>query len=174
MPLYCETGTYLSFLHEPLNTITNAAGLIAVFFIYRLLNKNGTPWYTYPLLALILASVVGSFFWHGLREGWALSLDTLPGIIALCFFAYLWAAELWNRWAGYSFVAALMLSAATLITFFDVPFMFRFFLPVTLFTSILIIGTFLRDRRIGIIALCMLGILVASAGLGTADMDLCC
>ena len=172
MPLYCETGQMLGLLHEPLNTVTNAAGLIAVFFIYRLLRKHGAPWFIYPFLALMLASVLGSFFWHGTRSGIALSFDTLPGIAALCFFTFVWASELWNRWRGYAFVTVFVLAVA-IAAFLPIPFMFRFFIPVILLSLFLIGISFRRDKKAGWFGVGMLCVLLLSAGFRTIDLAAC-
>jgi len=159
-------------LHEPLNTVTNAAGLIAVFFIYRLLRKHGAPWFIYPFLALMLASVLGSFFWHGTRSGIALSFDTLPGIAALCFFTFVWASELWNRWRGYAFVTVFVLAVA-IAAFLPIPFMFRFFIPVILLSLFLIGISFRRDKKAGWFGVGMLCVLLLSAGFRTIDLAAC-
>lgn len=75
---YCER-TDASFWAEPLNAITNAAFVIAAYFLLRLWRSQpNKPW---PLTAMIICIAVigaGSFLFHTHANTWSMLADVIP------------------------------------------------------------------------------------------------
>jgi hypothetical protein len=113
MPFYCETGHPWLGMAEPVNTITNAAILIAAWLAYRYIKRSGIRLSNdLKLLLFLLVWVgIGSALWHGLRTGWALTLDWLPGVLFLLVLTVLWIRQLYGWFAGV-FGMVLMLAAS--------------------------------------------------------------
>ena len=82
VPIYCETAHPWLGMAEPVNTITNAAIILAAYFAYRYVNKSkvGFSGDLVLLIFLLAACGIGSTLWHGLRTWWALQLDWIPGV----------------------------------------------------------------------------------------------
>jgi hypothetical protein len=101
-PIYCETGHPWLGMAEPVNTITNAAILIAAYYAYRFVRKSQVGFSPDLVLMLILLAGVGigSTLWHGLRTHWALQLDWIPGVAFLIVFTALWFRQLFGWTAG--------------------------------------------------------------------------
>ncbi len=112
-PIYCDTQHMWLGLHEPVNTITNAAILIAAYFAYRHIKRSGlrlTP--DLGLLLLLLVGVgIGSALWHGLRTFWALQLDWIPGVLFLLVLTVLWIRQLYGWAAGIVGMVLMMIVA---------------------------------------------------------------
>ena len=123
-PIYCETGHPWLFMAEPVNTITNAAIIIAAYLAYRYVRKSrvGFSADLVVLLFLLFAVGIGSTLWHGLRTQWALELDWIPGVLFLLVFTALWFRQLFGWAAGIG--AAILMYAATVAS---VAFTWRFF-----------------------------------------------
>jgi len=116
-PVYCDTflaGTTTPHLwlgmHEPVNTITNAAILVAAWVGYRHIKRTGAGFSgdLILLLFLLVGVGIGSTLWHGLRTFWALQLDWIPGVLFLLVLTVLWTRHLFGWLAGFG-VLALML-----------------------------------------------------------------
>jgi hypothetical protein len=101
-PLYCDTQHLWLGMHEPVNTITNAAILIAAYFAYRHIKRSGLRLSgDLGLLLFLLVWVgIGSALWHGLRTFWALQLDWIPGVLFLLVLTVLWIRQLYGWAAG--------------------------------------------------------------------------
>ena len=112
-PIYCDTAHMFMGFHEPVNTITNAAILIAAWFAYRHVKRSGVGFSAglIVLLTLLVGVGVGSALWHGLRTHWALILDTLPGVLFLLVLTVLWIRQLYG-WAAGLFGMVLMVVAS--------------------------------------------------------------
>jgi hypothetical protein len=126
-PIYCDTfiaGTHDPHMwlgmHEPVNTITNAAILIAAWFAYRHVKRSsvGFSGGLVVLLFLLVAVGIGSSLWHGLRTQWALILDTLPGVLFLLTLTVLWIRQLYGWLAGIIGVIVMMLVAGAGVGYF--------------------------------------------------------
>ena len=101
-PIYCDTQHIWLGIHEPVNTITNAAILIAAYFAYRHIKRSGlrlTPDLGILLFLLVWVGI-GSALWHGLRTFWALQLDWIPGVLFLLVLTVLWIRQLYGWVAG--------------------------------------------------------------------------
>ena len=109
-PQYCETPlgvAAVSFPVEPFNTYSNLAiilfALVGFFVVVRRTPRSVD---LYVLCSLLLATGVGSFFWHGLRERWALSLDVWAGVLFLMALFFLWARRVMPLWQAAIFFVA--------------------------------------------------------------------
>lgn len=123
-PIYCETPAVISnFPAEQWNTWSNLIiillGITAAVIVARRAPRSAELW---VLAALLIGNGIGSFLWHALRTPWALSLDTLPGVLFLLAFVYVWSRRFlgtgraWLFLGGF-FVLALLFSAGSLILF---------------------------------------------------------
>ncbi len=115
-PQYCETVALVtSFPAELWNTWSNLAiiafGLAALWMVWK---RSPYSYGLYWLAFLVAATGVGSFLWHGLREPWALTMDTLPGGMVLLTFVYLWARSFYS-FVGAGTFLALFFGAAFLM-----------------------------------------------------------
>ena len=115
-PIYCDTAHMWMGIHEPVNTVTNAAILIAAWFAYRYVKKShvGFSGDLILLLFLLTAVGIGSALWHGLRTMWALQLDWIPGVLFLLVLTVVWIRQAFARaWIGWiAGVAGLILMIA--------------------------------------------------------------
>jgi hypothetical protein len=162
---------------EPVNTITNAAIIIAAYLAYRYVKKSkiGMSGDLVVLIFLLAAVGIGSTLWHGLRTMWALQLDWIPGVLFLIVFSMLWMRQLFGWFAGVlgtiaMFVAAILsvrYSWAYFDTLQNVSPNLRFtpaFATITVFAVGMVAGT---ARKYGGEAAAQGGLILASA-LGAA------
>lgn len=112
-PQYCETPlgvAAVGFPVEPFNTYSNLAiiffALLGFFVVGRRAPRSID---LYILCSLLLATGIGSFFWHGLRERWALSLDVWAGVLFLMALFFLWARRVMPLWQAAIFFVAFFL-----------------------------------------------------------------
>ena len=103
-PIYCDTAHMWMGIHEPVNTISNAAILIAAWFAYRYIKKSRVGFSGDLIILLFLLTWVGigSALWHGLRTMWALQLDWIPGVLYLFVLTVVWIRQAFARaWLGW-------------------------------------------------------------------------
>ena len=103
-PIYCDTAHMWMGMHEPVNTISNAAILIAAWFAWRHVKRSGVGFSAdLILLDFLLTWVgIGSALWHGLRTQWALTFDWVPGVLYLLVLTVLWIRAMFTRpWGGW-------------------------------------------------------------------------
>jgi len=112
-PQYCETPAVFTtgaFPVEPFNTYSNLAiiffGLLGFAVTLRRAPRAAD---LYVLSTLLLATGLGSFFWHGLRERWALSADVWSGVLFLMALFFLWARRVMPLWQALLFFIAFYL-----------------------------------------------------------------
>lgn len=190
-PIYCDTfiaGTgephmWLG-MHEPVNTITNAAILIAAWLAYRHIKKSGVGFSgdLNLLLVLLVWVGIGSTLWHGLRTQWALPLDWVPGVLFLLVLTVLWIRQLYGWAAGLLGMAAMLalsiagvgylgktLSAIT-PNFFALPM----FATVTVAGIIMVSGSWAKyGRRTGLLGLSIIAAGLTAAGARSIDLIVC-
>jgi len=115
-PIYCDTAHMWLGMHEPVNTISNAAILIAAYFAYRYVKKSRVGFSGDLILLLFLLTWVGigSALWHGLRTAWALPFDAIPGVLYLLVLTVVWIRQAFSRaWIGWiAGVAGMVLMIA--------------------------------------------------------------
>ena len=85
---YCER-TDFSYWSEPVNTVTNAAFLIAAAVMAYRLRGARLP-LAWALVAILSAIGLGSYLWHTHATGWSGALDVLP--ILMFILTYIYAA----------------------------------------------------------------------------------
>lgn len=143
-PLYCETpGVLDGFPAEPWNAYSSMVicvwGLLAWALVLR---RAPNAWPLHLMCALLVLNGAGSTLWHGLRTGWALTLDVQPALVFVALGAFLWARRVAPVWQALALVAVL--AAA--------PFLLRL-LPIDLpFGRILLTGSVVIAAAIWLIA----------------------
>lgn len=121
---------------EPLNALSNAAFLIAAYWMWRRLGGERLP-LARALCALLAAIGIGSYLFHTHATRWASVADMVP--IGVFILAYLFAANLhfwrWPAWlaalgaAGFVPYAMLLTPAFRALPFFGIS---AFYWPVPL------------------------------------------
>jgi len=173
-PIYCDTQHMLWGIHEPLNTITNAAILIAAWVAFRHIKRSGLKFTADLVLLLILLTSVGigSALWHGLRTMWALQLDWIPGVLYLLVLTVLWIRQLYGWSAGvFGMMTMIAVSVLGVAKFGDsfaaiTPNLrfAPFYVTVTLMGVIMVSGTWRKFGR----EAAMLGVTAVAFGIGAA------
>lgn len=189
-PVYCETGHPWLGIAEPVNFFTNVFILLAALLAVRLVlhapaRRRVGPW---VLIALLLATGISSFLWHGFRTPLALRLDGLCGVAFLIALIFLWASGLYGWVRGLMWTAAqvaamamgLMLSFFVLARGLDAADALRplilapFFLVVAVGGAGLVLGLHRQGGPgAGRLALGTLGCGVAAALARSADLASC-
>ncbi|WP_428688102.1 ceramidase domain-containing protein [Roseibium sp.] len=173
---YCER-VGLDFWSEPLNAVTNAAFLaaaLAAFVLWRRRTPGDLP--ALALIAIVLATGIGSFLFHTFATNWASLADVIP--IALFIHVYLFLALM--RYLELSWWTAL----GIVILFFAVtPFVVRILAPLfgssagyaPALVALYTVGAlfFARDRRLGAPVLAAGAVFTVSLGFRTLDVPLC-
>lgn len=184
-PLYCDTAHMLfGVIHEPVNTVTNAAILIAAYFAARHVKRSGVGFSAgMSLLLLLLVSVgVGSALWHGLRTQWALILDTLPGVLFLLTLTVLWIRQLYGWFAGIFGMVLMVAVSIVSVRYFAEPLgaitpNFRFlpfYASVAVTGIVMVRGTWVKyGRDAGLLGLSILGFGIAAAFFRSIDLIVC-
>ncbi len=121
-PVYCETGHPWLGMAEPVNTITNAAILIAAYFAYRYVKREKVGFSADLVVLLFLLTWVGigSALWHGLRTPWALELDWIPGVLFLLVLTVVWIRQMFAGPASGWFAGVFGMVLMMLLTFWGV------------------------------------------------------
>lgn len=184
LPIYCETGHPFLGMAEPVNTITNAAILIAAYFAYRYARKSRVRLSTDLVLLLFLLTWVGigSALWHGLRTPWALTLDWIPGVLYLLVLTVLWIRQLYGWFAGvFGMVAMTLISIAgvgylgkTLAAITPNLFALPMFATVTVVGVIMVSGAWTRyGRGAGLLGVSILATGLTAAFARSIDLLIC-
>jgi len=109
-PQYCETpigASAVSFPVEPFNTYSNLTIILFALVGFAIVSRRAPRSIDlYILCTLLLATGIGSFFFHGLRERWALSLDVWAGVLFLMSLFFLWARRVMPLWQAIVFFVA--------------------------------------------------------------------
>jgi hypothetical protein len=175
-PVYCETGHPWLGMAEPVNTITNAAILIAAWLAFRYVRKSGLRLSTDLVLLLFLLTWVGvgSTLWHGTRIPWTLQFDWIPGMLYLLVLTVLWIRQLYGWFAGLFGMALMIFMSFAGVGYFGhalaaITPNLRFapmFATVTVFGVIMTLGTWgkygYRNALLGV-AILLCGIVAATA-----------
>ena len=90
MDAYCERTTP-GLLAEPLNAVTNASYLLAGWAAWYLARRSGRLSAGIQVLLWLSVSVgIGSGLWHTFATAWALVLDSIPILLFLVWFFWLY------------------------------------------------------------------------------------
>lgn len=183
-PIYCEmlTDSGDGWLFEPLNTWTNlapiAAGLLALFYLHRQRGAGVVPGVVPWVLALLLlATGIGSFVWHGFHDRWALTVETLTGLLFfLCYVAW-WSCRLWGWRVGLAACVAFL--AVAIGQFFVIAPSgptdagFRVIAVVLPYGALLLWATAKRFGRVWRIGALSLVLAAAAASARSLDLPAC-
>lgn len=180
-PIYCEmlTDSGTGWLFEPINTWTNlapiAAGLLALWFLWRQRATGAVPW---ALAVLLLSTGVGSFIWHGFHSRWALTVETATGLLFfLCYVAW-WSWRLWG-WRGGPVACVAFLAVAigqfwVVLPSSTLEVGFRVIAAAMLFGTALLWSTARKfDGKILRIGAASLGLAAAAASFRSLDLLAC-
>ncbi|WP_428688355.1 ceramidase domain-containing protein [Roseibium sp.] len=173
---YCERiGP--DFWSEPLNAVSNAAFLIAAFAAFVLWRRN-TPddLPAFALIAIVVATGIGSFLFHTFATRWASLADVIP--IALFIHGYLFFAL--KRYLELPWWGAL----GIVVVFFGAsPFAARALAPLTGSSSgyvpalmaLYTVGTLFvrRNRPLGSLVLLTGLLFTVSIGMRMLDEPIC-
>lgn len=111
--LYCErVGPGL--FAEPVNTLTNAAFLLAGWMLWRTWRlQDRNPSEAPLLIALIIAIGFGSSLFHAYATRWARVLDEVPILLFQLAFMWLYARRVigWGRFAATALTAGFLILA---------------------------------------------------------------
>jgi hypothetical protein len=145
-PQYCETpltAAAIGFPVEPFNTYSNLAIILfALLGLFAVGRRSPRSIDLYFLCFLLLATGIGSFFWHGLRERWALSLDVWAGVLFLMALFFLWARRVMPFWQAVIFFVAFFL----VTRYFDEINLIPFGRWASIMPAILLFGGYLIYR----------------------------
>lgn len=168
---YCER-TDFSYWSEPVNAVTNAAFLLAAFYVWP--KTRGLP--LGRILTILLATIgVGSFLWHTHATGWAGLADILP--ILLFILVYVFAAT--RDCLGASAIVAGCVTVAFVPYAFGFRAVFGGVLPganalyASVVVLILIYGLWLRRSATGRGLWIGAAVLCVSLGFRMADGAVC-
>ncbi len=201
-PIYCETPSlFTGFPAEPVNTWSNliiiAFGVASFIMIRRHIarlahedeamqhsddisaqkrNKESSAYALYALALLLLMTGFGSFLWHGLRETWALALDTLPGVLTFLSFTYLWSRKAFSRRTAIDLIALLFIVPLAAFLWFDFSLSWSIgftILMIVIPAFILIVKTMRIERNAGVLSAIMIGTALTAATARFSDIALC-
>jgi hypothetical protein len=101
MPIYCENAAF--FMAEPLNTVTNAAFLVAAYGLWRVYKQAGQRSVDMLLMIIFLTGTgLGSAAWHATQARWGLILDVvfIQLFMLTYLIAYIYRYTRWTWWQG--------------------------------------------------------------------------
>lgn len=182
-PVYCETlhisaGSVFPF--EMVNTLTSfipaLLGLIALFVVHR---KNRKSYELYILSLLLLATGIGSVFWHGTRTSLSLSFDVFPGMFFFLLLVFLWPNFLFkSKIAGFGVIALFLLLVTGLFQFGSFQDTIHPFFYV--YGTVAFIGTILslytwkkKGNATGTLAFLTIASATLAAFFRTIDLSMC-
>lgn len=113
MDVYCErVGPGL--LAEPLNAVSNASFLLAAWAAWILAKRVGVlSWGVRALIALAAVVGVGSLLWHTFATPWALILDTVPILLFIVSYVWLYARNVLELGARFAAASVVLFLGAT-------------------------------------------------------------
>jgi hypothetical protein len=175
MDVYCErVGPGL--LAEPLNAVSNMSFLLAAWAAWVLAKRTGTLSAGVRVLIALAASVgIGSILWHTYPTMLTLILDSVPILIFIIWFIWLYARNVIGMRAPFT-VASV--AAFPLATFLALPFsgvLHGAFVYVPGLIVTLVLGVFhATERRVArFILLAAAGVYLAALFFRTIDNEVC-
>jgi hypothetical protein len=144
---YCER-TDPSYWSEPVNTVTNAAFLIAALVMARRVRGQGLPLASL-LCGLLFAIGVGSYLFHTHARAWAVLADIIPIMLFSLIYIFVanlhfWRMPTWLAAIGTFFFIPYAMTASEI--FADLPF-FRISWPYWPLPLLIFIYAFLLRHR---------------------------
>jgi hypothetical protein len=176
-PTYCETlsATYGAFPVEPANTASNAVivlfGLASLYFVIK---RTPRAYDLYVLSALLIATGIGSGFWHGLRDGSALFWEVRAGLFFLFGLAFCWSRRLWSYAGAILFLAAFSFGFQMSREYLVTAQRWVAIAPVViLFGSMLAGQTLVRSKKAALLGLGAMALSLTALGFRTYDLAVC-
>ena len=175
MDVYCERlGPGL--LAEPLNAVSNISFLLAAWAAWVLAKRTGTLSAGVRVLIAIAASVgIGSILWHTYPTSLTLILDSVPILIFLIWYIWLYARNVIGMRAMFAVasVAAFLAGTFLVIPYSDVLHGAFVYVPGLIVT--LVLGVFhATERRVAsFILLAAAGVYLAALFFRTIDNEVC-
>lgn len=173
--IYCERGTSLDFLAEPITAVTNLIIIITAYFVFKLLKQHGklnTPFILFPVFLFFAG--VGSLLWHTIPNQVTLLIDSITVICLLLAIALVYFKQIFGSYSKSLFVAIIGTTVAVIPLLFitEPSATFRNLLSLTVFLIITVIGYFRHGKVIlGIITPAL--ILMVSIIFREIDMAIC-
>jgi hypothetical protein len=175
MDAYCErVGPGL--LAEPLNAVSNISFLLAAWAAWVLAKRTGALSAGVRALIAIAASVgIGSILWHTYPTMLTLILDSVPILIFISWYIWLYARNVIGMRAPF---AVASVAAFPLATFLAIPFsgvLHGAFVYVPGLIVTLVLGVFhATERRVArFILLAAAGVYLAALFFRTIDNEVC-
>ncbi|MDJ0992144.1 MAG: ceramidase domain-containing protein [Dinoroseobacter sp.] len=173
---YCERVDP-SYWAEPFNAVTNAAFVIAAYFMWTRVRGQNLP-IAVALCAMLAAIGVGSYLFHTHAQVWAAIADVVPivGFSLLYIFAanrYFWNLPLWGAFLltlGYLPYSALLTRLFEALPFFTIS-SFYWPLPLLIATYAVLLRHRAPETARGLAI--GAGILVVSLTFRSIDEPLC-
>jgi len=175
MDAYCER-TGMGLLAEPLNAVSNISFLLAAWAAWLLAKRTGTLSTGLRALIAIVASVgIGSILWHTYPTMLTLILDSVPILISISCYIWLYARNVIGMRPLFA-VAAV--AAFPLATFLAIPFsgvLHGAFVYVPGLVVTLVLGVFhARERVVArFTLLAAAGVYLAALFFRTIDNEIC-
>src|SRR5918999_887522 len=115
MDAYCErVGPGL--FAEPLNAISNVSFLLAAWAAWVLASRVGVLSSGVRVLVALAASVgVGSILWHTFATSWALILDTVPILLFIVWYIWLYLRDVLGARPPFAVASVVVFLVATFI-----------------------------------------------------------
>src|SRR5918999_733814 len=115
MDVYCER-VGLGLLAEPLNAVSNISFLLAAWVAWVLASRTGTLSAGIRVLIALAASVgIGSILWHTYPTMLTLILDSVPILIFIIWFIWLYARDVIKMRPVFAGASAAAFLLATLL-----------------------------------------------------------
>jgi hypothetical protein len=173
--VYCErVGPAL--LAEPLNAITNASFLLAAWAAWILASRVGALSSGVRVLVALAASVgVGSILWHTFATSWALVLDTVPILLFIVWYIWLYLRDVLGTRPRFAVASVVVFLVATVLAFQYSHVLHGAPVYTPGLLVVLVLGVaHAREQRVGRFTLVVAaGVYVAALFFRTIDQEVC-
>jgi hypothetical protein len=175
MDVYCERiGPGL--LAEPLNAITNVSFLLAAWAAWGLASRVGALSLGIRVLIALAASVgVGSILWHTLATSWALILDTVPILLFIVWYIWLYTRDVlgMRSWFAVASIVAFLVATLVALQYADVLHGALVYTPGLLVTLVLGVVHAREQQVARFTLLAAAGVYMAALFFRTVDNEVC-
>ena len=175
MDVYCErVGPGL--LAEPLNAVTNASFLLAAWAAWVLASRTGTLSSGGRVLIALAAAVgVGSLMWHTFATPWALILDTVPILLFIVWYLWLYTRTVLDASPPIAIASVVAFLVATVLALQYSHVLHGALVYTPGLLVVLVLGVaHARERRAERVALlAAVGVYAAALVFRTIDQEVC-
>src|SRR5688572_5085281 len=172
---YCER-VWFSLLAEPINALSNLAFIVAAWTGWMLAKRTGTLTSGVKMLiALAIATAVGSMLWHTFANTLSLYLDVIPIVLFITGFLWLYVRDVMGKGVGFAALSlgALFLSAVLVQPIGDAVHGAPSYLPGLLVVLILGVYHAIQQKPSRFALLAAAGSYFAALFFRTIDNELC-